>query len=138
MTREHPADHLEERLRRHGITPTQQRLDLARLLLERPAHFSADELYLRAREEGARVSRATVYNTLKLFVDRGLIRQVLVDPSRVFYDSNTRPHHHFYDTDSGHLTDVESTDVDIVGLPELPRGKEVEGVDVIVRVRKSR
>lgn len=123
-----------ERLLKQGVTPTRQRLEIASELLREPVHLSADEVHARVQSAGANVSRATVYNTLSLMVERGLIRQVVTDPGKVFYDSNTEPHHHFYDTDAGELIDIAVEDIAISGLPELPADKKLEGIDVIVRV----
>jgi len=125
-------------LRDHGVIPTAQRVEIGRFVLTRPAHFSADQLYEQVNAAGeARVSKATVYNTLGLFVDKGLLRQVLVDPSKVFYDSNMAPHHHFYDVETGELADIDSSEIQIGALPETGDGVEVEGVDVVVRIRRS-
>ncbi len=132
-----PTDFSEsvgQRLRHRGVTPTRQRLEIASELLREPVHLSADEVHARVRKAGANVSRATVYNTLSLLVERGLIRQVVVDPGKVFYDSNIAPHHHFYDTDAGELIDIALDDVAVTGLPELPADKQLDGIDVIVRV----
>ena len=82
-------------------------------------------------------SKATVYNTLNLFLERKLIREVIVDPNKVFYDPNTAPHHHFYNIDTGELTDIDAGPITIAGLPELPEGMVTEGVDIIVRVRSA-
>jgi len=84
-----------------------------------------------------RVSKATIYNTLGLFAERGLIREVIADPARVFYDPNIAPHHHFYDTSTGKLMDIPADDVQIQGLPALPEGMRMESVDVIVRIRPN-
>ena len=81
------------------------------------------------------VSKATVYNTLGLFAAKGLIREVVVDPSRLFYDTNLEPHHHFFHVDSGRLEDVAADQVSIGHLPSLPEGTEIDGVEVIIRVR---
>jgi len=78
-----------------------------------------------------------VYNTLSLFVEKGLIRQVMADPSKIFYDSNPAPHHHFYDASTGKLTDIDATNVKVSGLPPLPEGTTMEGVDVVVRLRHN-
>ncbi len=129
---------LARRLREQGVLPTAQRLQIAQILFERPAHFSADEIYARANALGPRVSKATVYNTLGLFVRRGLVREVLVDPSKVFYDSNVEPHFHFYETASGRLIDIDAEQVDVRGFPAAPEGTVFEGVDVIIRVRADR
>lgn len=125
-------------LRSHGVTPTAQRLQIARLVLPQPSHFSAEKLYERVNEAGRTyVSKATVYNTLGLFVEKGLLRQVLVDPSKVFYDSNMAPHHHFYDVESGELQDIDASEIEIGALPEAARDMQIEGVDVVVRVRRK-
>jgi len=128
-------EHLARVLRDHDITPTHQRIEIAHALFSRCEHLSADRILAIVNDRAAETSKATVYNTLNLFLDRKLIREVIVDPSRVFYDPNTAPHHHFYNIDTGELTDIDEADVNISGLPQLPRGMMVEGVDVIVRIR---
>ena len=128
-------DTLTQKLREHRVSPTHQRLEIAKALFEAPAHLSADQVYRRVNSDGVRVSKATVYNTLGLFVARGLVREVLVDASKVFYDSNTKPHHHIYNTASGELTDIATTEVAIASLPDAPVGTVLDGVDVIIRVR---
>jgi Fur family iron response transcriptional regulator len=122
-------------LKAHGINPTSQRVLIAQMLFSRAEHLSAEEVFAVVNGESARVSKATVYNTLGLFAERGLIREVIADPMRVFYDPNTIPHHHFYDTSTGKLMDIPAEDVQIQGLPALPEGMCMEGVDVIVRMR---
>lgn len=124
-------------LRTRGISPTQQRVEVARALLSRPQHLSADQVMALVNAERNSVSKATVYNTLGLFAERGLIREVIVDPSRVFYDSNTAPHHHLYQIDDGSLSDISLNSIKLDGMPPLPEGTEIDGIDVIVRVRKS-
>ena len=129
------ADRVVEMLRSRGITPTAQRLEIAELLFSRCEHLSAEEVFQLVNGETPRVSKATVYNTLGLFAERGLIREVIADPTRIFYDPNTTPHHHFFDTSTGKLMDIPADKVQISGLPILPEGMKMEGVDVIVRVR---
>jgi len=116
------------------IKATRQRVDVAAVLLEQHIHMSADEVFTKVESMGSTVSRATVYNTLSLMVERGILAQVIVDPTRVFYDSNTSAHHHVFDTDTGRLTDVSPGEVNIGRLPALPEGKRLAGVDVIIRV----
>lgn len=128
-------ENMVELLRDHTITPTRQRVEIAHALFSRCEHLSADRILAIVNERACRTSKATVYNTLKLFLERKLIREVIVDPSRVFYDPNTAPHHHFYNVDTGELTDIDEADVRISGLPPLPQGLHVEGIDVIVRIR---
>lgn len=131
------ADTVSQTLRSHGVIPTAQRVRIGRLVLTRPAHFSAEQLYEQVNENGAGVSKATVYNTLGLFVEKGLLRQVLVDPSKVFYDSKMAPHHHFYDVESGELADIDASEIQIGDLPETSEDFEIEGVDVVVRIRRT-
>lgn len=120
---------------RHGIMPTPQRIEIADILLERPQHLSADHIIDRLRAVNSGVSKATVYNTLNLFAERGLVREVMVDPVRKFYDSTTHPHHHFYNVDSGELSDIGDGEVAFRELPDLPAGTERESVEVLIRVR---
>lgn len=124
-------------LREHGILPTQQRLLIARVLFGRHQHYSADQVMNSVNEGRDRVSKATVYNTLGLFARNGLVREVIVDPTRVFYDPNTSNHHHFYNVNTGELIDIDSSSLQINDLPALPEGTVAEGVDVIIRVRSE-
>ena len=128
-------DNASRTLESHGITPTPQRIEIARILLARPQHLSAEQVLSCLKSGDLSVSKATVYNTLGLFAQKGLVREVIVDPSKVFYDSNCSEHHHFYDVDTCTLTDIDAADIDVGGLPDAPEGKTVDRVDVIVRVR---
>ena len=130
-------DNLADTLRVHEINPTHQRIEIAYVLFSRQEHLSADQVMAIVNERHCETSKATVYNTLNLFVARGLIREVIVDPNRVFYDPNTEPHYHLYEVQSGRLTDIASADVRISGLPEVPEGMVTEGMDVIIRVRPA-
>lgn len=128
---------VEAMLRAHNINPTSQRIEIAQLLFSRCEHLSAEEVFSLVNGTVASVSKATVYNTLGLFAERGLIREVIADPERLFYDPNTTPHHHFYDTTTGKLMDIPAEEVKIGALPALPEGMRMEGVEVIVRVRPT-
>ena len=125
-------------LEHRDILPTPQRIEVAEVLLERPQHLSADQIIDRLKQGGSRVSKATVYNTLNLFCSRGLVREVMVDPERKYYDSTTHPHHHFYNVDTGELTDIPDDQVRFCDLPELPQGTESESVEVLIRIRNQR
>jgi Fur family iron response transcriptional regulator len=127
-----------KRLRACEIAPTGQRLEIARVLFSCCQHVSAEQILARVNEAAPVVSKATVYNTLKLFREKGLVREVIVDPSRVFYDPNTVPHHHFYDVDTGVLTDIPAGEITVSGLPSLPPGVVEEGVDIIIRTRSAK
>lgn len=128
-------NHLSERLRSHGIAPTHQRIEIANALFSRCEHQSADQILAAVNIHHSETSKATVYNTLRLFLAKGLIREVIVDPSKVFYDPNTSPHHHFYNMVSGELTDIPADALQVAGMPTLPEGMLAESIDVIVRIR---
>lgn len=125
-------------LTKHGINPTPQRVTITRVLLQRGKHMSAEDVYREVNRDDQQVSKATVYNTLGLLAEKGVVREVIADPSKVFYDPNTAPHHHFYDEETGALTDIDAKDVRVVGLPPLPPGSDLQGIDVIVRVRHAK
>jgi len=131
----HTSQEISFRLRACGITPTSQRIEIARVLFSRCEHLCAEEVFVLVNAEADKVSKATVYNTLGLFAEHGLIREVIADPTRVFYDPNIAPHHHFYDVSSGRLHDIPAEAVQIGGLPTVPEGMKMDGVDVIIRVR---
>lgn len=107
------------------------------MVLTRPTHFSAEQLYERVNLAGNHVSKATVYNTLGLFVEKDLLRRVLVGTGKVFYDSNMTAHHHFYDVESGELGDIDAGEIEIRALPKTADDVQIEGIDVVVRVRRA-
>jgi len=122
---------------KYGILPTTQRIEIASVLLEKPQHLSAEQIIDRLRRNGSGVSKATVYNTLNLFCERGLVSECQVDPERCFYDSTTEPHHHFYNMDTGELTDIPLGDIRLADLPPIPVGSALDRVEVIVKVRSQ-
>ncbi len=134
---QYTRDNLAEKLRAHGINPTHQRIEIAFALFSRHEHLSADQVMAIVNERHSETSKATVYNTLNLFLEKKLIREVIVDPNKVFYDPNTEPHYHMYELESGRLTDIDAADVRVTGLPTLPSGMVTEGMDIIIRVRPS-
>ncbi|HEV2443644.1 MAG TPA: transcriptional repressor [Steroidobacteraceae bacterium] len=127
----------QQRLSDCGIRPTAQRVRIASLLLSAPQHLSAEQILANLRSAGARVSKATVYNTLNLFASHGLIRLLSVDGSRAWFDSNVDAHYHFHDTSSGALIDVPVPEVEFSRLPPAPPGTEVAGIDLVIRLRKK-
>ena len=122
----------------HGILPTPQRLKIAEILLAKPQHLSAEQIIEQLRQTGSTVSKATVYNTLNLFGERGLVKELCVDPERRYYDSTTHTHHHFYNVDTGELTDIDEHQVSFSELPRLPEGTESQSVEVLIKVRGQR
>ena len=104
-------------LERNGIRPTQQRVKVAEVLLAAPVHLTAEQLLTTLREAPSRVSKATVYNTLKLFVDHGLVRQIHLDPERCVYDSRMSPHHHFQHVETGEMRDIDPDALELATAP---------------------
>ena len=132
-----PAARARAILERHGVRPTSQRVRIAEILLTEPRHLTADQILESLRQSRGRVSKATVYNTLKLFVEQGLARPIHADPERCVYDSMMSPHHHFQDLDTGEMFDIRPEDVGFSKLPPLPPGTEIEGVTVVIRIRRT-
>jgi len=123
------------RLQACGIRVTAQRMQIAELLLGAPQHLSAEQITEALQGRGVEVSKATVYNTLNLFAARGLIRQLAVDDTRSWFDSNVQPHYHFHDEATGALTDVALPEVEFSRLPRIPEGMEVASLDLVIRLR---
>lgn len=134
---EYSRDTMADLLRQHGVNPTHQRTEIAYALFSRGEHLSAEQILHTVNLRHSETSKATVYNTLKLFVEKKLIREVIVDPTKVFYDPNTNEHCHIYDVVNGRLTDVDTAGISVSGLPDLPVGMVTESVDIIVRIRPA-
>lgn len=126
-----------ERLHQCGLGVTLQRLEIAQVLFSRRQHLTAEQILKAVNARNVIASKATVYNTLKLFVRHGLVREVVIDPSRVVYDSVAGPHHHLYDVDTGELTDIPADEISVSGLPQLPDSKVLERIDIVLRVRSA-
>ena len=127
-----------ERLRQVGLRPTRQRVALAQLLFDVPdRHVTAEQLHGEAVAAAIRVSLATVYNTLHQFTAAGLMREVVVEPGRSYFDTNIDNHHHFFCESTGHLQDIPGELVKVGELPQPPAGAEIRRVDVIIRVRQT-
>lgn len=126
------------RLRAAGLRPTRQRNELADLLFrDGHRHLTAETLHAEAVSKGIRVSLATVYNTLHQFTDAGLLRQVMVDATRSYFDTNVTEHHHFYYEEDGMLADIPGSEMMAMShVPEAPEGTEVSRVDVVVRLKR--
>jgi len=120
-----------------GLKPTEQRIRIAEILMRTPTHMTAEQILGIVRTSADPISKATVYNTLKVLADHGLIRQIHLDPERSVYDSTRVPHHHFHDLDTGELRDIDPSDIEFSRFPVLPEGMEAEGVEVVIRVRRK-
>ncbi len=136
VMKDRPFTPMLERLRDAGLRPTRQRLALARLLFEGGnRHITAEQLHAEARREEIAVSLATIYNTLNQFRKAGLLREVVVDSGRSWFDTNLEEHHHFFHEATGALTDFEAEGLAVEGVPKAPAGTEIDRVEVIVRLR---
>lgn len=122
-----------------GLRPTRQRMALAMLLVGdgQHRHVTAESLFDFACKTGAKVSLATVYNTLRSFTDAGLMAEITVDGTRSYFDTNVSDHAHFYWEDEGRLSDAPMGSVAFERLPEAPKGAEIAKVDVVIRLRKG-
>lgn len=122
-----------------GLRPTRQRLLLSKLLFERGQdwHVTAEALHEDVLKSGAKVSLATVYNTLHQFTDVGLLRQIVIGSGKTYFDTNTDDHHHFYDADEERLQDIPQDSIVLGGLPEAPEGSKIGRVDVIIQLEKD-
>ena len=122
-----------------GLRPTRQRVTLAELLVGdgNHRHVTAESLFDAVKAEGASVSLATVYNTLRAFCDAGLLQEVTVDGSKSYFDTNTHDHPHFFWEDDARLTDAPADQLEITRLPAAPEGAEIASVDVVIRLRKT-
>jgi len=137
-----PYSGLIERLKSAGLRPTRQRLALSRLLFEgrdgpRDRHVTAEQLHAEALNNGISVSLATIYNTLNQFTRAGLLREVVVEPGRSYFDTNVEDHHHFYFEGSGRLMDIPGESVQLRHIPDAPAGAKVRRVDVIIRLEEG-
>ena len=129
-------DRMAAQLRQAGLRPTRQRVDLGRVLFAKgDRHVSAEELHAEAEAAGVRVSLATVYNALHQFTEAGLLREVAIDGTRTYFDTNVSDHHHFLVEGEGRLIDLVG-EIAIDSLPQPPPGMEITSVEVVVKVRR--
>jgi Fur family iron response transcriptional regulator len=135
MTPTRDTASLTDRLRAAGLRPTRQRIALAHLLYgDGDRHLTAEQLHTMALAANVRVSLATVYNALHQFTDAGLLREIVVDSGRSYFDTNTTEHHHFYYESSGRLEDIPAGQMVLAAIPPAPKGTAITRVDVVVRV----
>ena len=128
-----------ERLKTASLRPTRQRLALAKLLLETDdRHVTAEQLHCEASRAGIKVSLATVYNTLHQFTKADLLREVVVESGRAYFDTNTSDHHHIFHQDTGELRDIPDEAISALVLPDAPEGTEIDRVEIILRVKSLR
>ena len=125
-------------LKNVGLRPTRQRVALAKLLFETcDRHITAEQLHAEVGEKGIKVSLATVYNALHQFTKADLLREVVVESGRAYFDTNTSAHHHIFHQDTGKLYDIPDDAISSFVLPQAPEGTEIERVEIIVRIKSS-
>ena len=120
-----------------NVTPTKQRLDLAKLIFAKKQHFTASDLISLADKNGLNISMATVYNTLSLLEDKGMLKTINIDNELKFYDTNLENHHHLYNTTMSTLTDIAHDRVTFAELPELPNTLEIESTELLIKVKNK-
>ena len=129
--------HHIDRLKSSGLRSTKQRLAICRVLFDRKEtfHFTVEKLK-KATEKNtkSKISLATLYNTINAFKKSGYLKEISVKGNKVFYDTNIKNHHHFYDEDTSELLDIKQEDISLSKLPDAPNGKKVRGIEVIIKV----
>ena len=130
-------DKYEKLYRELNVTPTKQRLDLAHLIFAKKQHFTAAELISMADKNELNISMATVYNTLSLLEDKGMLKTINIDNELKFYDTNLEDHHHLYNTTMSTLTDIAHDEVVFAELPELPKNLEIESTELLIKAHNK-
>ncbi len=134
-----PVHSLRIRLRDAGLRPTRQRIALGWLLFGKgDRHVTAERLYDEATSARVPLSLATVYNTLHQFTEAGLLREIAIDGSKTYFDTNTTHHHHFLVEDRGDLVDIPASQIEVTGMPAAPEGMEIERVEVVIRLKRTK
>lgn len=139
MTQSQAQQICTEWLESAGLRPTRQRVAIANLLIGdgQHRHVTAESLFAATLKSGEKVSLATIYNTLRSFSEVGLLREILVNGTKGYFDTNTTNHPHFFWEDTGELMDAPESDLVISQLPDAPEGAEVSKVDVVIRLRSK-
>ncbi len=127
-------------LSEHGIKPTRQRVAIATHIFETEQHLSADTILERVNDDATttNVSKATVYNTLKLFVREGILKEVALDPQRILFDTNTHHHHHVLNLDNGDIRDIQPVSINLSEIEGLQQHHNISDVDLIIKVRDNK
>ena len=125
---------VQEKLKLYGLRPTRARTRIGMILLDKPKHLSADQVHAKLKLKGYTISKATVYNTLNAFAKYGIVSEVTIDPSRTYYDSTTKAHHHFFNVDTGQLMDIASDDISVENIPRLPDNTQIQDLEIVVKI----
>ena len=129
---------IANKLRSSGLRPTKQRIQIAEFLFEREKtfHFTVEDLdrLINSKINKDKISLATVYNTVHAFKKAGHLKEILTNNNKIYFDTHTGPHHHFYDSEKNELTDIESKEIKIKSIPRAPKGKKIKDVNVIINI----
>lgn len=138
MDKERPYRQALVNIQNARLRLTRQRLALAKLLFDgKDRHVTAEIIHREAEDSNVKISLATVYNALHQFTDAGLLREIVVDAGRSYFDTNISEHYHVFNEDSRQLSDIALDQVGLTGLPIISADQEIDRVDVIVRVKNK-
>ncbi len=128
-----------KKLRSSKLRPTKQRLKICQFLFDRKKtfHFTVETLNKRINKNGvAKVSLATIYNTVEAFCNAGYLKEILTSKNKSYYDTNIKSHHHFYDEGNKELTDIHYSQIKLSKVPIPPKGKKIKNLEVVIRIQK--
>ena len=128
-----------QKLRSSNLRPTKQRLKICKFLFDREKtfHFTVETLNKKINKNGAaKVSLATIYNTVEAFTSAGYLKEILTSKNKSYYDTNIKSHHHFYDEGSKELTDIHYSQIQLSKVPTPPKGKKIKNLEVVIRIQK--
>ena len=127
-----------KKLRSSGLRPTKQRVEIAKFLFEREKtfHFTVESLNkLLTKKSPSKIALATVYNTVHAFKTAGHLSEVEVRGNKTYFDTNVSNHHHFYDSETSELIDIDANDIIIQKIPKAPNGKKIKNVEVFINLK---
>lgn len=128
------------KLRNSGLRPTKQRLKICEVLFdsEKTFHFTINDLVkIIEKNTNEKISLATVYNTIHAFNKKGYVKEVTISNDKTYFDTNTTSHHHFYDLRTNELIDIDSEKIQLKHVPQPPKGKKINGIEVVINVREE-
>ena len=126
-----------EKLRNSGLRPTKQRLQICEVLFdtEKTFHFTINDLANKIKKQlNNKISLATVYNTVHAFEKKGYLKQIPINSSQTYFDTNVSDHHHFYDLKEEKLIDLENSDIGPINILKKIDGKKIKSVEVLVKL----
>ena len=127
-----------KKLRSSGLRPTKQRVEIAKFLFEREKtfHFTVESLNkLLTKKSISKIALATIYNTVHAFKAAGHLSEVEVRGNKSYFDTNVSNHHHFYDSETAELIDIDANDIVIQKIPKAPNGKKIKNVEVFINLK---